>query len=63
MTDKSFTNIVSMSDKAIAKHIGAFVRHHRLEQQKTQQMLAKAAGISRNVRPFPPILRKKTNGP
>lgn len=49
MTDKSFIDWVSMSDKALTKHIGGFVRHHRLEQRKTQQALAKAAGISRST--------------
>lgn len=49
MTDKSFTELLSMSDKAIAEYIGAFVRHHRMEQNKTQHELAKAAGISRST--------------
>ncbi len=38
-----------MSDKAIAVHIGSFIRHHRLEQNKTQAALADAAGISRST--------------
>jgi len=38
-----------MSDKALAEHIGAFVKHHRLEQNKTQDVLAHAAGISRST--------------
>ncbi|HWR01638.1 MAG TPA: helix-turn-helix transcriptional regulator [Chlorobaculum sp.] len=38
-----------MSDKALAEHIGTFVRHHRLEQNKTQDALAHAAGISRST--------------
>lgn len=49
MTDKSFKIWVSMSDKAIAECIGAFVRHHRMEQNKTQDELAAAAGISRST--------------
>lgn len=49
MTDKSFTNWTSMSDKALAKHIGTFIRHHRMEQNKTQDELAKSAGISRST--------------
>ena len=49
MTDKSFTNWSSMSDKALAKHIGAFIRHHRMEQNKTQDVLATEAGISRST--------------
>mgnify|MGYP001070773580 CR=1 FL=1 len=49
MTDKSFMEWASMSDKALAKHIGTFVRHHRMEQKKTQDELATAAGISRST--------------
>ena len=49
MTDNSFTNWISMSDKALAEHIGAFIRHHRMEQNKTQQMLATEAGIGRST--------------
>jgi transcriptional regulator with XRE-family HTH domain len=49
MTDNSFTNWASMSDKALTGHIGAFVRHHRLEQNKTQDTLAHAASISRST--------------
>lgn len=49
MTDKSFTNWLAMSDKALAEHIGAFIRHHRLEMNKTQQKLAAEAGISRST--------------
>jgi transcriptional regulator with XRE-family HTH domain len=49
MTDKSFKEWASMSDKALTKHIGAFVRHHRMEQNKTQGELAAAAGISRST--------------
>jgi transcriptional regulator with XRE-family HTH domain len=49
MTDKSFKESASMSDKAIAEYIGTFVRHHRMEQNKTQDELATAAGISRST--------------
>lgn len=49
MTDKSFKEWVSMSDKALAEYIGSFVRHHRLELNKTQDELAAAAGISRST--------------
>lgn len=49
MTDSSFTNRAAMSDKALAEHIGAFVRHHRMEQNKTQDELAAAAAISRST--------------
>ena len=49
MTDISFTNWVSISDAALAVHISAFVKHHRLLQNKTQEVLANAAGISRST--------------
>ncbi|MDQ3072323.1 MAG: helix-turn-helix transcriptional regulator [Bacteroidota bacterium] len=49
MTDKSFKNWPQMSDKALAKHIGSFVRHHRLDQNQTQDTLAHAAAISRST--------------
>ncbi len=49
MTDISYTNWVSMSDKALAGHIGNFVKHHRMEQNKTQENVATAAGISRST--------------
>ena len=38
-----------MSDKALAGQIGAFVRHHRMQQNKTQDFVAHAAGISRST--------------
>jgi transcriptional regulator with XRE-family HTH domain len=38
-----------MSDKALAEHIGAFVNQHRLDQNKTQDVLANSAGISRST--------------
>jgi len=38
-----------MSDKSLATHIGAFIKHHRMEQNKTQDVLAKSAGISRST--------------
>ncbi len=49
MTDKSFKKFASMSDKAIAEYIGAFVRHQRMELNKTQDELATSAGISRST--------------
>lgn len=49
MNDKSFTNWPSMSDAAIATHIGKFIRHHRMELNKTQDELAREAGISRST--------------
>jgi len=38
-----------MSDKAISEQIGAFIRHHRMEQNKTQEVLANSASISRST--------------
>ena len=49
MSDYSYTNWQSMSDKALAETIGKFVQHHRLNQNKTQHDVAKAAGISRST--------------
>lgn len=49
MTDKAFKEWTSMNDKALAEYIGSFVRHHRMELNKTQDELATAAGISRST--------------
>ena len=49
MTDISYNEWNSMSDKKLAMHIGAFIKHHRMEQNKTQEVLAKTAGISRST--------------
>ncbi|MEX0890306.1 MAG: helix-turn-helix transcriptional regulator [Balneolaceae bacterium] len=49
MNDKSYNNWVSLSDKALMEQIGTFVRHHRLQQNKTQDELAEEAGISRST--------------
>jgi transcriptional regulator with XRE-family HTH domain len=49
MTDKSFKEWTSLSDNALAEYIGAYVRHHRMEQNRTQDELATAAGISRST--------------
>ena len=49
MTDNSFKEWASMSDRALAEYIGVFVRHHRMEQNKTQNELSAAAGISRST--------------
>lgn len=38
-----------MSDEALAAQIGAFIKHHRMEQNKTQDVLASDAGISRST--------------
>lgn len=38
-----------MSDKALGETIGAFVKQHRLEQNRTQDEVAEKAGISRST--------------
>ena len=38
-----------LSDNALLKTIGDFVRHHRLNQNKTQKEVAKEAGLSRST--------------
>ncbi|SKB41459.1 helix-turn-helix domain-containing protein [Daejeonella lutea] len=49
MNELSFNEWTSMSDQAIAAQIGKFARHHRMEQNRTQNELATAAGISRST--------------
>lgn len=49
MTDKTNTNWKAMSDKSILETIGAFIKHHRLEQNRSQSQLAKEAGINRST--------------
>ncbi len=43
------TNIhwIAMSDKAIVEAIGAFLKHKRLNQNKTQSQIAQDAGLNR----------------
>jgi transcriptional regulator with XRE-family HTH domain len=49
MTDLSYKNWNSMSDKALASQIGFFVKHNRLQQNISQESLASAAGLSRST--------------
>jgi DNA-binding XRE family transcriptional regulator len=49
MTETSYNNWNAMSDVALAKQIGAFVKHHRMQCNKTQETLATDAGISRST--------------
>lgn len=49
MTDNSYTNWYAMSDNALEKHIGNYIKHHRLKQNRTQNNLANEAGISRST--------------
>lgn len=45
------TNIIrpAMSNNAILEIMGSFIRHHRLNQNKTQSQLANDAGINRST--------------
>lgn len=45
-------DLVAMSDGAIIKIIGAFIKHHRLAQDRTQQEVADKAGINRTTLSF-----------
>ena len=49
MNDKSYNDWISMSDSALAQSIGEFIKHHRLNQNKTQAEVSKAANISRST--------------
>ena len=49
MSDNSYNDWVSMSDKALSATIGNFIKHHRLNQNKTQEEVSVAAGISRST--------------
>ena len=47
--DKINNDWLAMSDDAIIKSIGAFIKHHRIEQNRTQQEVADDAGINRTT--------------
>jgi transcriptional regulator with XRE-family HTH domain len=49
MTDKSDKYLTGSSDLALMKSIGAFIKHHRLLQNKSQDQLAREAGIVRST--------------
>lgn len=49
MNGKQYIDWVSMSDLALLQVIGAFVKHHRLVQNRTQEDVAVAANISRST--------------
>lgn len=49
MNEISNINWVSMSDEALIKTIGSFMKQHRLQQNKTQEEVATAAGMSRST--------------
>jgi len=49
MNDKSYNIDASLSDKAISELIGHFIKKTRIEQNRSQSDIAKAAGISRST--------------
>src|SRR5665647_3282954 len=49
MTDISYNNMEAASDTALIKTLGAFVKHHRVQQNKSQAQLAREAGIVRST--------------
>lgn len=49
MMDISNNNWLEMSDDALGKTIGVFIKHHRLTQNRTQQQVATDAGINRST--------------
>ncbi len=49
MNDKSYIEWVAMSDKSLIETIGKFIQSHRLNQNKSQDQVAAAAGISRST--------------
>ncbi len=49
MTELSDKTWISASDTALLGILGAFIRHHRLQQNKTQSRLATEAGIVRST--------------
>jgi transcriptional regulator with XRE-family HTH domain len=49
MTEISDNNWIALSDKAILETMGEFIRHHRLQLNKSQSLLAKEAGIARST--------------
>jgi transcriptional regulator with XRE-family HTH domain len=49
MAEFSYIGWSSMTDKALVETIGSFVKNHRLNQNRTQNDVATAAGISRST--------------
>jgi transcriptional regulator with XRE-family HTH domain len=49
MTEISDNSWIAASDSALMETIGYFIKHHRLQQNKTQDQLAKDAGIARST--------------
>lgn len=49
MNDKVHTNWEILSDKSIIETIGNYIQSNRLKQNKTQDHVAKDAGLSRST--------------
>ena len=49
MMDINNKDWYAMSDDAMIKTIGAFIKHHRVEQNRTQEEVANDAGINRST--------------
>jgi transcriptional regulator with XRE-family HTH domain len=49
MTDNSYIKWNALSDRAVSGMLGSFIRQSRLRQNKTQDQLAREAGISRST--------------
>jgi|ERR1035437_6781115 transcriptional regulator with XRE-family HTH domain len=49
MTEISYINVRAASDSALIRTLGAFIKHHRVQQNKSQAQLAKEAGIVRST--------------
>jgi transcriptional regulator with XRE-family HTH domain len=49
MTSKAHNNSYAKSDTALGQDIGQYIRHHRLQQNRTQESVASEAGISRST--------------
>tara|TARA_R110002049_G_scaffold216946_2_gene388369 strand:+ start:1042 stop:1395 length:354 start_codon:yes stop_codon:yes gene_type:complete len=49
MYENSYNSLNSYTDKGLLVKIGEYIRHQRLQQNKTQAQIAKNAGISRST--------------
>lgn len=47
--DISYMDYRNLNDLAILRIIGEFIKHHRINQRRSQDQLAKDAGISRST--------------
>jgi transcriptional regulator with XRE-family HTH domain len=49
MTEISYITMQAASDTALIRTLGAFIKYHRVQQNKSQAQLAKEAGIVRST--------------